>query len=342
MSSNVKGIVSMVNLKYTNDASDDSSSFDLKKLALDLPKSTDDLGVNYSSVNNDVIDSIKKTCIFLSGGTEQQKLEAECDTSFYETRYQRSDEQVVNDIIEDREARSKLTGYGGETLDEMIVNDKVNTVVLSKAEEELLVKSKKEEVEKVLNFASPMFSAEELEEAMQKVMDAYAGGIGTNYQFNEKQLTLFRRNNIGFIFQFYNLMPNLTAKENIELATEISDKPLSIEAVLDRVGLKERMDHFPSQMSGGEQQRVAIARAIAKNPDVLLCDEPTGALDYTTGKLVLNLLRDINKETGKTVIIITHNQPIASIAMRVIKMRSGEIVENYINDNPVDPEMIEW
>lgn len=161
-------------------------------------------------------------------------------------------------------------------------------------------------------------------------------------KYNEKQLTLFRRNNIGFIFQFYNLMPNLTAKENIELATEISVDPLNIEAVLDRVGLKGRMDHFPSQMSGGEQQRVAIARAIAKNPDVLLCDEPTGALDYTTGKLVLNLLRDINKETGKTVIIITHNQPIAAMAMRVIKMRSGEVVENYINNSPVDPEMIEW
>lgn len=161
-------------------------------------------------------------------------------------------------------------------------------------------------------------------------------------EYGEKQLTLFRRKRIGFIFQFYNLMPNLTAKENVELATEISDSPMNIESILDRVSLKERMNHFPSQMSGGEQQRVAIARAIAKNPDVLLCDEPTGALDYTTGKLVLKLLNDINKETGKTVIIITHNQAIASFAMRVIKMRSGEIVENYINDNPADPEMIEW
>lgn len=161
-------------------------------------------------------------------------------------------------------------------------------------------------------------------------------------KYNEKQLTFFRRKNIGFIFQFYNLMPNLTAKENVELATEISDKPLDIEAVLEKVGLKERMSHFPSQMSGGEQQRVAIARAVAKNPDVLLCDEPTGALDYTTGKLVLKLLCDINKETGKTVIIITHNQPIAEIAQRVIKMRSGEIVENYVNNNPADPDLIEW
>lgn len=167
--------------------------------------------------------------------------------------------------------------------------------------------------------------------------------LGTDIsKYNENQLTLFRRKNIGFIFQFYNLMPNLTAKENIELATEISDAPMDIEAVLDKVGLKERKDHFPSQMSGGEQQRIAIARAVAKNPEVLLCDEPTGALDYTTGKLVLNLLRDINKESGKTVVIITHNQPIADMAMRVIKMRSGEVVENYINSNPADPEMIEW
>lgn len=161
-------------------------------------------------------------------------------------------------------------------------------------------------------------------------------------EYDEKQLTLFRRKNIGFIFQFYNLMPNLTARENVELAAEICDNPMDIESVLEKVGLKFRADHFPSQMSGGEQQRVAIARAVAKNPDVLLCDEPTGALDYSTGKLVLNLLRDINKETGKTVVIITHNQPIASVAMRVIKMRSGEIVENYINNNPVDPDMIEW
>lgn len=161
-------------------------------------------------------------------------------------------------------------------------------------------------------------------------------------KYNEKQLTLFRRKNIGFIFQFYNLMPNLTAKENVELATEISESPLDIEAVLDKVGLKERMDHFPSQMSGGEQQRVAIARAVAKNPDVLLCDEPTGALDYTTGKLVLKLLRDINKEMGKTVIIITHNQPIADMADRVVKMRSGEVVENYVNLSPADPNLIQW
>lgn len=160
--------------------------------------------------------------------------------------------------------------------------------------------------------------------------------------YNERQLTSFRRSKVGFIFQFYNLMPNLTARENVELAAEISENPMKIEFVMDRVGLKDRMSHFPSQMSGGEQQRVAIARAIAKNPEVLMCDEPTGALDYTTGIKVLKLLEEINSETGKTVIIITHNQPIAQMADRVIKMRSGEIIENLCNKNPIDPEKIEW
>ncbi|HEX2952424.1 MAG TPA: ABC transporter ATP-binding protein [Bacillota bacterium] len=160
--------------------------------------------------------------------------------------------------------------------------------------------------------------------------------------YNESQLTDFRRHKIGFVFQFYNLMPNLTAKENVELATEIARQPLSVAEVLDRVGLRERADHFPAQMSGGEQQRVAIARAVAKNPDVLLCDEPTGALDYHTGIKVLKLLREINVATGKSVIIITHNQPIAQMADRVIRMRSGEVVEVKTNPQPVDPEMIEW
>lgn len=160
--------------------------------------------------------------------------------------------------------------------------------------------------------------------------------------YNEKQLTLFRRDKVGFVFQFYNLMPNLTAKENVELATEISKNPENIDKVLDKIGLLERAEHFPSQLSGGEQQRVAIARAVAKNPDVLMCDEPTGALDYSTGIKVLMLLRDINRETGKTVIIITHNQPIAQMAHRVIKMRSGEVVEDYKNEVPLEPENIEW
>jgi len=161
-------------------------------------------------------------------------------------------------------------------------------------------------------------------------------------QYDSKRLTYFRRSSIGFVFQFYNLMPNLTARENVELATEVSKNALNIDEVLEKVGLGDRMGHFPSQMSGGEQQRVAIARAVAKNPDVLLCDEPTGALDFNTGIKVLTLLRNINKETGKTVIIITHNQPISLIGDRVIKMRSGELVENSINSSPVNPESIEW
>ncbi|HEX3029717.1 MAG TPA: ABC transporter ATP-binding protein [Clostridia bacterium] len=160
--------------------------------------------------------------------------------------------------------------------------------------------------------------------------------------YSEKQLTYFRREKIGFVFQFYNLMPNLTAKENVEMATEITPNALVVSEVLDRVGLGGRENHFPSQMSGGEQQRVAIARAVAKNPEVLLCDEPTGALDYATGIKVLKLLSDINKEMGKTVIVITHNQPIAQIADRVIKMRSGQIIETIQNTSPVNPEQIEW
>lgn len=173
-----------------------------------------------------------------------------------------------------------------------------------------------------------------------------SGGVffdGTNIScYSQDQLTTFRRSRIGFVFQFYNLMPNLTAKENVELATEIADDPLPVDRVLAQVGLEDRANHFPSQLSGGEQQRVAIARAIAKNPEVLLCDEPTGALDYSTGIRVLMLLKSVNQETGKTVIIITHNQPIAAMADRVIRMRSGEVVENRTNANPIDPMKIEW
>jgi putative ABC transport system ATP-binding protein len=160
--------------------------------------------------------------------------------------------------------------------------------------------------------------------------------------FSEKQLTEYRRHQVGFVFQFYNLMANLTAKENVELATEITENPLDIDEVMNSVGLGERMDHFPAQMSGGEQQRVAIARAVAKNPLLLLCDEPTGALDYETGKKILKLLKDINQNLEKTVVVITHNVAIGEIADRVIKMRSGKITQNYVNDNPVDPEKIEW
>jgi len=161
-------------------------------------------------------------------------------------------------------------------------------------------------------------------------------------EYNEKQLTELRREKIGFIFQFYNLMPNLTAKENVEMALELSKNPLEVMKVLEQVGLKDRENHFPSQMSGGEQQRVAIARAAAKNPEVLLCDEPTGALDFSTGIKVLKLLSAINKGMGKTVIIITHNQPIAQMADTVIRMRSGQIIEMKKNQNPLDAESIEW
>ncbi len=160
--------------------------------------------------------------------------------------------------------------------------------------------------------------------------------------YDERRLTFFRRHKIGFVFQFYNLMPNLTVRENVELATEISQNPLDIDEVLKQVGLDERSDHFPSQLSGGEQQRVAIARAIAKNPDVLLCDEPTGALDYSTGIRILKLLNEINRNTGRTIMIITHNQPISKIAHRVIKLRSGEIAEITENQNRVDPEAVSW
>ncbi len=160
--------------------------------------------------------------------------------------------------------------------------------------------------------------------------------------YNDKQLTNFRRSNIGFVFQFYNLMPNLTAKENVELATEISSNALDIDDVMKKVGLFDRKGHFPAQMSGGEQQRVAIARAVAKNPDVLMCDEPTGALDYSTGIKVLELLKSINREMNKTTLIITHNQPVAQMADRVIKMRSGEITEIIKNKNPIEPKEIVW
>ena len=159
---------------------------------------------------------------------------------------------------------------------------------------------------------------------------------------SEKKLTSYRRDRVGFVFQFYNLMANLTAKENVELATEICKNPLSINDVMESVNLMDRIDHFPSQMSGGEQQRVAIARAVAKNPSLLLCDEPTGALDFNTGISILKLLSNVNKKYNKTIMVITHNAGIANMADRVIRMRSGKITENYINENPISPEGIEW
>ncbi|MBQ8730919.1 MAG: ABC transporter ATP-binding protein, partial [Lachnospiraceae bacterium] len=151
-----------------------------------------------------------------------------------------------------------------------------------------------------------------------------------------------RRHDVGFVFQFYNLVPNLTALENVELAAQICKDPLDADSVLEHVGLQERKNNFPAQLSGGEQQRVAIARALAKNPKLLLCDEPTGALDYETGKSVLKLLADTCKEKKVTVIVITHNQAIAPMADRVIKIKNGKVTDVKINDNPMDVSEIEW
>jgi len=157
-----------------------------------------------------------------------------------------------------------------------------------------------------------------------------------------KQLTTYRRDDIGFVFQFYNLIQNLTAVENVELALQICKNPLNAETVLTEVGLGERMKNFPAQLSGGEQQRVSIARALAKNPKLLLCDEPTGALDYNTGKAILKLLQDTCRQNGMTVVVITHNSAIAPMADRVIKIKNGKVSKVTINENPVLVETIEW
>ena len=160
--------------------------------------------------------------------------------------------------------------------------------------------------------------------------------------YNKRQLTEYRRFDIGFVFQFYNLVQNLTAWENVELAAQICKEPLPAAAVLEAVGLKERMSNFPAQLSGGEQQRVAIARALAKNPKLLLCDEPTGALDYNTGKAVLKLLQDTCRNSGVTVIVITHNQAITAMADRIITVRSGTVVSEEKNTKIIPVEQIEW
>lgn len=160
--------------------------------------------------------------------------------------------------------------------------------------------------------------------------------------FNKKKLTGYRRTDIGFVFQFYNLVQNLTAKENIELATQICKNPLNIDETIEAVGLKDRKNNFPSQLSGGEQQRVAIARALAKNPKLLLCDEPTGALDYKTGKAILKLLQDTSRAHHMTVIVITHNLALCPMGDKVLHVKSGLIEKMIINENPVDVETIEW
>lgn len=160
--------------------------------------------------------------------------------------------------------------------------------------------------------------------------------------YNKRQLTEYRRYDIGFVFQFYNLVQNLTALENVELAAQICKNPLPAAQVLEAVGLKDRMGNFPAQLSGGEQQRVAIARALAKNPKLLLCDEPNGALDYNTGKAVLKLLQDTCRQSGVTVIVITHNQAITAMADRIITVKSGTVVSEEMNSHIIPVEQIEW
>ena len=178
-------------------------------------------------------------------------------------------------------------------------------------------------------------------------MDTSDGGImsidGSDIaKYNRKQLISYRRGDIGFVFQFYNLIPNLTAKENVELSAQTCSDFIPAPEILEQVGLKNRLDNFPSQLSGGEQQRVAIARALAKKPKLLLCDEPTGALDYNTGKLILKLLQDTCHHSGMTVILVTHNSAIAPMADRVIHMKNGSVSRIDINDDPTPVEQIEW
>ena len=160
--------------------------------------------------------------------------------------------------------------------------------------------------------------------------------------FNRKELITYRRYDVGFVFQFYNLVQNLTARENVELATQVSRQPLDLDEVIRNVGLEERKDNFPSQLSGGEQQRVAIARALAKNPKLLLCDEPTGALDYATGKAILKLLQDTCRATRMTVVIITHNLALTAIGDKVIRIKSGKVDRVEVNPHPMDVEKVEW
>lgn len=160
--------------------------------------------------------------------------------------------------------------------------------------------------------------------------------------YNSRKLTEYRREDIGFVFQFYNLVPNLTARENVELALQICRDPLDAKEVLEEVGLGDRLNNFPAQLSGGEQQRVSIARALAKNPKLLLCDEPTGALDYNTGKSILKLLQNMCRERGMTVIVITHNQAIAPMADRLIHIKNGQVSQMELNENPMSIDDIEW
>ncbi|GEK90396.1 ABC transporter ATP-binding protein [Alkalibacterium kapii] len=218
----------------------------------------------------------------------------------------------------------------GET--EVVANDGI-TFDIEKNEFAVIVGPSGAGKTTVLNILGGMDSADEGD----VIID------GTNIVgFKEKQLTEYRRNDVGFIFQNYNLIPNLTAKENVELAAEISPNALDAEEILISVGLEDRMDNFPAQLSGGEQQRVAIARALAKQPKLLLCDEPTGALDFETGKKVLDLLSRSKDEFGATVVVITHNRAIAPMADRVIDIKNAKVRDITVNEHPQSVESIEW
>lgn len=218
----------------------------------------------------------------------------------------------------------------GETT--IVANDGIN-LEIEKGEFAIIVGPSGAGKSTVLNILGGMDTADE----GQVLVD------GTDIaQFNSKELTGYRRNDVGFVFQFYNLVPNLTTKENVELASQISPRALDAEQVLRDVGLEQRLNNFPAQLSGGEQQRVAIARALAKQPKLLLCDEPTGALDYHTGKQVLKLLQDTCRHTGRTVIVITHNSALAPMADRIIEINNAKVRKMVVNPNPVSVDSIEW
>ncbi|MFK4165916.1 ABC transporter ATP-binding protein [Paenibacillus lautus] len=218
----------------------------------------------------------------------------------------------------------------GETT--IVANDGIN-LEIEKGEFAIIVGPSGAGKSTVLNILGGMDTADE----GQVLVD------GTDIaKFNSKELTGYRRNDVGFVFQFYNLVPNLTTKENVELASQISPRALDAEQVLRDVGLEQRLNNFPAQLSGGEQQRVAIARALAKQPKLLLCDEPTGALDYHTGKQVLKLLQDTCRLTGTTVIVITHNSALAPMADRIIEINNAKVRKTVVNPNPVSVDSIEW
>ncbi|MCJ8010866.1 ABC transporter ATP-binding protein [Paenibacillus sp. KQZ6P-2] len=218
----------------------------------------------------------------------------------------------------------------GETI--IVANDGIN-LEIEKGEFAIIVGPSGAGKSTVLNILGGMDTADEGQVLVDDTDIA---------RFNSKELTGYRRNDVGFVFQFYNLVPNLTTKENVELASQISPRALDAEQVLRDVGLGERLNNFPAQLSGGEQQRVAIARALAKQPKLLLCDEPTGALDYNTGKQVLKLLQDTCRNTGTTVIVITHNSALAPMADRVIEINNAKVRKMTKNPNPISVDDIEW